>query len=120
MSFAAVRGTLLYVATWTPSEGSNDHYILVSDSLENTADTAAPWGKAGTTAHPSDQPYIGAEADNQYAAWFNTRGTNEIRRDSVSGGRLEGVLDLVEEFGSVPETIYLGAPKGIQLRMEAC
>jgi len=107
--FAAVRGTLLYVATWTPSEGSNDHYILISDSLENAVNTAAPWGKAGTTAHPSDQPYIGSEADNQYAAWFNSRGTNEIWRDSVNGGRLEGVLDLVEEFGSVPETIYLSA-----------
>jgi hypothetical protein len=48
--------------------------------------------------HPIN-PTLDRKQDNQYAAWFNTRGTNEIRRDSVSGGRLEGVLDLVEEFG---------------------
>ncbi len=107
--FAAVRGTLLYVATWTPSGGGNDHYILVSDTLEAAATSPAPWDKAGTTAHPSGKPFIGAEADNQYASWFNTSGTAEIWRDSVGGGRLEGVIDLIEEFGSVPQTIYLSA-----------
>ena len=107
--YAAVRGTLLYVATWTPSEGSNDHFILVSDSLENAAISSAPWGKIGTTAHPTGKPFIGAESENQYAEWFNTNGTNELRRDSISGGRLEGVIDLVEEFGTVPEMIYLSA-----------
>ncbi len=107
--FAAVRGTLLYVATWTPSEGDNDHHILVSDRLESSAINPASWGKAGSSAQPVGKPYIAAEADNEYASWFNTSGTTELWRDSVSGGRLEGVIDLVEEFGAVPETIYLSA-----------
>ena len=107
--FAAVRGTLLYVATWTPSGGANDHYILVSDALESSAASPAPWGKAGTTALPAGKPFIGAEADNDYAAWFNTVGSTELWRDSISGGRLEGVIDLVAEFGGLPDTVYIAA-----------
>ncbi len=107
--FAAVRGTLLYVATWTPSGGGNDHYIFVSDSLEASATTAAPWDKAGSTALPTDAPFLGAESANEYAGWFNTSGTTQIWRDSVGGGRLEGVIDLVEVFGQLPETLYLSS-----------
>ena len=107
--FAAVRGTLLYVATWTPSGGVNDHYILVSDSLEGSATSPAPWGKAGTTAQPVGKPFIGAEADNQYAGWFNVSGDPQVWRDGVGGGRVEGVIDLVETFGNLPEMVYISA-----------
>lgn len=85
--FAAVRGTLLYVATWTPSGGGNDHYIFLNDSLLESATSPAPWDKAGTTALPANSPYIGAEADNEYASWFNTSGITQIWRDSVAGGQ---------------------------------
>lgn len=107
--FAAVRGSLLYVATWTPSGGSNDHFILVSDSLEISASSPSPWNKAGRTAHPVGKPFIAAESESEYASWFNTTGTTEIWRDSVGGGRLEGVIDLVEEFGVIPKTLYICA-----------
>jgi len=107
--FAAVRGTLLYVATWTPSEGGNDHFILIGDHLESSATSPAPWDKSGTTALPIGSPFIGSESANQYAAWFNTSGSTQVWRDSVSGGRLEGVIDLVEVFGDLPEMLYLSA-----------
>ncbi|HKK19178.1 MAG TPA: fibronectin type III domain-containing protein, partial [Opitutales bacterium] len=107
--FAAVRGTLLYLATWTPSGGVNDHFILVSDRLESDATSPAPWGKAGTTAQPPGKPFLGAEADNQYAAWFNLGGEQQIWRDTVGGGRVEGVIDLVEAFETLPEKVYITA-----------
>ena len=107
--FAAVRGTLLYVATWTPSGGANDHFILVSDSLESGATSAAPWGKAGTTAQPSGKPFLAAESESEYAAWFNVNGSTRLWRDNTGGGRVEGVIDLIANFGSVPEMLYFSA-----------
>lgn len=107
--FAAVRGTLLFVGTWTPSGGSNDHMIFVSDTLQAIPNTPSPWSKAGSTAHPAGKPYLAAEADNQYIGWFNASGATEAWRDSQAGGRMEGVIDLVEVFGTVPEMIYLAA-----------
>ncbi|MGA0368130.1 MAG: fibronectin type III domain-containing protein, partial [Kiritimatiellia bacterium] len=107
--FAAVRGTLLFVGTWTPSGGTNDHMIFVSDRREAAAVSAAPWSKAGTTAHPSGKPYLAAEADNQYVGWFNVQGSAEAWRDPQAGGRMEGVMDMVEVFGAVPERIFIAA-----------
>lgn len=107
--FAAVRGELLYVATWTPSGGNNDHYIFVSDSLESSADQGAPWAKAGLTALPSASPFLGAESTSDYVGWFNAGDSGEAWRSSTGGGRLEGVIDLVEVFGIVPERLYLAA-----------
>lgn len=107
--FTAVRGTLLYVATWTPTGGDNDHFIFISDSLEASASVTQVWNKAGTSAQPESKPYLAAESVNSYAAWFNTSGATEIWRASTGGGRLEGVIDLVEVFGTLPETVYVAA-----------
>ncbi len=107
--FAAIRGTLLYVGTWTPSGGPNDHFIFVTDSVEATASTAAPWSKAGTTAVLAGKPYLGAEADNDYIGWFHTSGSSQAWRSPTSGGRMEGVIDLVEVFGQMPESVHLAA-----------
>ena len=75
--FAAIRGTLLYVGTWTPSGGVNDHFILVTDSLEPSATETPPWDKAGASAVPSGKPYLGAESDSDYISWFNVGATSE-------------------------------------------
>lgn len=108
--FAAVRGTLLYVATWTPTqENGNDHFILVTDELEEAASLSAPWAKAGFTALPADKPYLAGESENSYAAWFNTGGHGQVARSEQDGGRLEGVIDLVQVFGNVPERIFIAA-----------
>lgn len=108
--YAAVRGTLLYVGTWTPSGGgTNDHMIFVSDRLESTASVPAPWAKAGNTAHPAGAPYLAAESDNDYISWFNSPESAESWRDNQGGGRMEGILHLVEVFGQMPETLYLAA-----------
>ena len=107
--FAAIRGTLLYVGTWTPSGGVNDHFILVTDSLEPSATETPPWDKAGTSAVPTDKPYLGAESDADYISWFNVGPTSEVYRSSASGGRMEGVIDLIEVFGQMPDSIYLAA-----------
>lgn len=110
---AAVRGTRLYVSTWSPgSNGSgfgSDHHLFVSDELLPAATTPAPWAKAGFIAIPGDAPYLAGESLTTYAGWFNTTGSVTLFKPPVNSLQMEGSLDLVEEFGFMPEYVYLAA-----------
>ncbi len=107
----AVRGSRLYVATQSSGRqtNGNDHHILIADSLLGSATTAAPWAKRGSTALPQGRPFLAAEGSNDYAGWFNAKDPTRLRKSTTSDGVLEGSIDMVEEFGSVPEFIYLAA-----------
>jgi hypothetical protein len=110
--YGAVRGTTLYVATWsTGTNGPNDHFIFVSDQLLPGATTAAPWAKAGTIAVAANKPYLASESLNTYVSWFvNNAATNwACAKSSAVSGALEGTLDLVGAFGYLPTNIYLCA-----------
>ena len=109
---AALRGTTLYVATWsTGTSGTNDHFIFITDQLLPSPTTAAPWAKAGTTAVSANKPFLTSESQNSYVSWFaNNAATNWPCAKSATGaGALEGTLDLVAVFGSMPTNIYLCA-----------
>jgi hypothetical protein len=110
--YAAVRGTTLYVATWSPgTSGPNDHFIFVSDQLLPGATTAVPWAKAGTVAVAASKPYLATESQNSYVNWYvNSSAINwPCARSATSSGALEGTLDLVAAFGAVPTNLYLCA-----------
>jgi len=111
--YAAVRGTKLYVATWSPGNDSSgfgsDHHLFVSDTLLGSATTPAPWTKTGFLAVPGDKPYLAGEYENTYAGWFNTKGVTALFKSPVNSGVMEGVIDLVAEFGRVPEQVYVAA-----------
>jgi hypothetical protein len=109
--YAAVRGTKLYVATWSPGIGGgpNDHFVFVSDQLLTTATIPVPWGKIGTMAVPSNKPYLASESTNSYVAWFNAPTDSQAAKAPTNSGVMEGVLDLVETFGSIPQKIYIAA-----------
>ena len=109
--YGAVRGTTLYVATWSPgTSGTNDHFIFVSDQLLPSMGIA-PWAKAGSVAVSSSKPFLASESQNSYVSWFaNTTATNwPCSKSSATSGALEGTLDLVAAFGSVPTNLYLCA-----------
>ncbi|MCS7063364.1 MAG: hypothetical protein NZM04_04855 [Methylacidiphilales bacterium] len=108
--YAAVRGTKLYVATWATgaSPSSNDHFIYISDSLLSSATTPAVWAKAGQIAIPPNKPYLAGEGTNNYRAWFNA-GTTHQSAEGTGPQALEGVIDLVEAFGQVPQNLYFAA-----------
>jgi hypothetical protein len=60
---AAMRGTILYVATWSPgNSGPDDHFIFVSDALLPSATAAAPWAKSGKTAISTSKPFLAGES----------------------------------------------------------
>ncbi len=111
--YAAVRGTKLYVATWSPGDKNsgynNDHFIMVSDSLLDSATTPAPWSKRGKIAIPEGKPLLAGESSTTYAEWQNTIGPKYHFKALLNSGVMEGVIDLVAEFGTMPENIYVAA-----------
>jgi hypothetical protein len=109
--YAAVRGGVLYVATWSPGNGggANDHFLFVTDALLASASGPAPWAKAGNVAVASNKPFIGAESATNYAGWFGAPSSSQVVKAAASSGQLEGTIDLVAAFGSLPQTIYVAA-----------
>jgi hypothetical protein len=109
--YGAVRGTTLYVATWSPgTNGPNDHFIFVTDQLL-PAGAAAPWAKAGTVAVATGKPFLAGESLGTYVSWFvNNAATNwPCTKSYTNSGALEGTLDLVGAFGYMPTNLYLCA-----------
>ena len=110
--YAAVRGTRLYVATWSPgnnNNGTSDHFILVSDTLLTSASTFAPWAKAGQMAMPGNKPYLAGESTGDYAGWANVSGATSLFKSPVNSGVLEGSIDLIAAFGALPAQVYVAA-----------
>ncbi len=108
--YGALRGSTLYVATWSPgTSGSNDHFIFVTDQLLPAATTAAPWAKSGNIAVASTKPYLASESLNTYIAWYNAPAPSQAIKSATNSGAMEGTIDLAAAFGSVPATIYLCA-----------
>lgn len=107
--YAAVRGTKLYVATWTPAGGSNDHFIFVSDALLASATAAAPWSKVGNVAVAASKPYLAGESAGTFVGWSNAPAGSSAVRSSTAGEHMEGVIDLVAAFGQMPATIYVAS-----------
>lgn len=109
--YAAVRGQILYVATWSPgsSGGPNDHFIFVTDQLLSSASVPAPWAKAGNVAVAANKPFIGGESMTTYCGWSNAPATAQTTKASTNSGLMEGTIDLGAAFGSIPQTIYIAA-----------
>lgn len=113
--YAAVRGSTLYVATTSPgNSGPNDHFVLVSDQLLASPATASPWAKVGGISIPSGKVMLCGESQGSYVGWqFITGSTatasNSSGKAATSAGQLQGTIDLVQAFGSMPATLYLSA-----------
>ncbi len=106
--YAALRGTKLYVATWSPgNSGPSDHFIFVSDALLPSAQAAAPWAKSGKTAVATSKPFLAGESVGTYVSWFNAPPGSQAVKAATNSGAMEGTIDLVAAFGAMPANIYL-------------
>jgi hypothetical protein len=107
--YAALRGTRLYVATWSPgnSSGPNDHFIFVSDALLPGATANSPWAKAGKTAVATSKPFLAGESVGSYVSWFNAPAGSQVVKAATNSGAMEGTMDLIAAFGAMPTNIYL-------------
>ena len=108
--YGALRGNILYVATWSPgTSGPNDHFNFVTDQLLSSARASAPWAKTGKVAVASSKPYLAGESLNAYVAWYNAPASAQAIKAATNSGALSGTLDLVAAFGYMPANIFLCA-----------
>lgn len=110
--YAALRGTILYVATGSPGDsGPNDCFIFVTDQLSASATNPAPWAKAGMVAVATNKPYLAAESQNTYISWYlnDTQTNYPCAKSAATNGAMEGTIDLMLAFGHIPTNIYLCA-----------
>jgi hypothetical protein len=57
----------------------------------------------------ASKPYIGGESTNDFCGWFNAPIPSAAVKSATISGQMEGTIDLVATFGSVPETVYVAA-----------
>jgi glycosidase len=98
------NGEDLYFATQA-AENGNDRFILVTTTTSGSS--SAMWAKNGLVA--GLQHYIGNEFDNGWSGWFHDAGGSGGFTASQPGGWLEGVLDPVSAFGSIPNQIFVAS-----------
>ncbi|MEM8835514.1 MAG: dockerin type I domain-containing protein [Planctomycetota bacterium] len=101
---AALSGTQLYVNAPTSRNG-NDHFIYIAaipGGMQN-----ANWGKSGQIA--AWDAFLADEHDNDYSSWFDTGAGVGVATGPAGDPNavLEGVIDLQQHFGTVPETIAI-------------
>jgi hypothetical protein len=102
--WAALRGNQLYVASTNASTGQ-DAFIYLAQTPG--ALRAAQWGKAGQVA--GWDAFLAAESTNSYIGWFDAAGATQQGRGATGAGVMEGTIDLVGEFGSLPSRVYLAS-----------
>ena len=108
--WAAVKGNKLYFATWSSQGGTSDHFLLLANNFGNPA--AHPWTKAGQANFWfGGWPWLAGEGDAGASpiSPSTTAALPGARAMGSGGNVLEGEIDLVERFGSVPKVIYLTA-----------
>jgi hypothetical protein len=99
--WAAHQDGVLYVATQA-APGSSDRFIYVAGENGPGALVQANWAKAGQIAQWD--AFLGNEGSNGWSGWFDNAGAASSQ---ASASILEGTIDLVGEFGSVPSRVHL-------------
>jgi hypothetical protein len=103
--YAAIKGNTLYLAAPVLT-GSFDQFIFVSKTTGKI--TAAPSSKAGTVAFDTGKdPFLAMSATDGVTVWTNGGASSKGIADKLPGGYMEGTIDLVQAFGSVPKTLYI-------------
>ncbi|MFN8276752.1 MAG: hypothetical protein U0T84_04675 [Chitinophagales bacterium] len=100
--WAAYNGTDLYVATEAAPSQGGDKFVFVSKT--RNALTAFPWAKTGSVGQWD--AYLANESTNNYATW-----TDCVTNLQKSAAYVEGKFNVVNEFGSTPDTAYIVAVK---------
>ncbi|MFM7808712.1 MAG: carbohydrate-binding protein, partial [Planctomycetota bacterium] len=107
--WAGLQGDTLYLATQDAGEG-DDVFILLANATSPL--TAAPWGKSGQAMQW--KAFLADENDNAFCGWFNdlqsqTFAATKAASTGSNGGVLEGTIDVVQLFGSRPDSIVIAA-----------
>jgi len=101
--YADWNGAELYLATQAAQGAGKDVFLYVAGAPG--ALRAAMWAKAGQVANWS--AFVGNESANNWCGWFDQAGAAA----QAAGAMLEAKLDLAQELGSVPATVYVAAAR---------
>lgn len=113
--YAAVRGDVLYVATYSPGNypgdnNKNDHFVMVTDQLAPMTPAFATWSKVGSNAVAGTKPFLSGESQNGYVGWQNAgSASNACIKGPTNTNTMEGVINLTQAFGSVPSNVFVFA-----------
>jgi hypothetical protein len=97
----ALEGNTLYLATEDAGEG-NDVFLYLADTPG--AMRAANWAKAGQVA--GWDAFMADETSNDYEGWFEAPAGSRVAT-GANGGVLEGTIDLLAEFGTIPAEVWV-------------
>ncbi len=105
-AFDPVHGAF-YVAAPAAADG-RDRFILLDDRVLEGDFPGPPWKKSGHIA--TDGMYLADEADHAYNGWRNVIGDAWSFSGRGEGAWLEGVFNLQQHYGALPEQIFISAP----------
>jgi|GEM_PF-5306844 len=97
--WVAENGLELYLASQPATHQGEDVFIFVSD--DPITMQAAPWAKSGMVGEWD--AFLANESRNGWAGWID----GGASADAASGRILEGTINLIEEFGGIPDTVWL-------------
>jgi hypothetical protein len=108
--YAAQSGEWLFVATEAAASPTNDLFVWVA--RDRNAPQPAAWGKAGSVA--AWDVFLARDGADTFNDWH---GADEARYLRVArfhaacedGQWLEGALNMMQAWGEVPPSVYLGA-----------
>ena len=105
--FTAVHNGTLYVAARSAgTNGPNDQFIFVSETV--SALGPAPWSKSGQVAFDIfHKPYLGQKGATNSISWSNGGASAACAAAASTNGYMEGTIDLIQAFGTVPRTLYI-------------
>ncbi|HUJ78750.1 MAG TPA: hypothetical protein VLY45_00385, partial [Nitrospiria bacterium] len=90
--------------------------IIVTDQISPTLQPAFPtWSKVGSNAVVSTKPFLGGESINTYVGWQQTSASNTAYKTATWNNTgspslmMEGTINLVQAFGSMPSNIWVCA-----------
>jgi 1,4-alpha-glucan branching enzyme len=97
--YTGFDGINLYVAGNSATALGLDVFIFVAQNPGNLR--SAMWAKTGLVAQWD--AYLGAESTNGWSGWVDNAGS----ANSQTGTVVEGVINVVEEWGTIPDSVFI-------------
>ena len=97
--YTGFDGIDLYVAGNSAVALGQDVFILVAESPGALG--SAMWAKAGLVAQWD--AFLGSESTNGWSGWFDNTGT----ANSQTGTVVEGTINVIEEWGTIPDSVFI-------------
>jgi len=97
--YVGFDGIDLYVAGKSATSLGQDVFIIVAQTPGSLR--SAMWAKSGQVANWD--AFLGAESTNGWSGWFDNTGTT----NSQAGSVLEGTINVIEEWGTIPDSVFL-------------